>query len=86
MTATQHQPPLVSYSPTVRCADVGWICLNRPGQRNAFNIEMALALRDAVTAFESDPSTHVAILGAKGPVFCAGMGLAAFAAGEAGLE
>ncbi|NGO53733.1 enoyl-CoA hydratase-related protein [Allomesorhizobium camelthorni] len=80
MTASQSS--LVTYSPSARDARIGRICLNRPEQRNAIDTRMALALREAVTAFEDDASARVAILGGAGPVFCAGMDLAAFAAGE----
>ncbi|KFI28405.1 enoyl-CoA hydratase [Haematobacter massiliensis] len=58
------------------------ICLNRPEQRNALNTAVAEALRDAVTRFEEDPGLRVAVLRGEGKVFCAGMDLAAFAAGE----
>lgn len=58
------------------------ITLNRPDQRNAFNTAMADALRDALDRFEADPALRVAVLCGAGKVFCAGMDLAAFAAGE----
>jgi enoyl-CoA hydratase len=80
MTASQSS--LATYSPSARDARIGRICLNRPEQRNAIDTRMAFALREAVNAFEDDASAHVAILGGAGPVFCAGMDLAAFAAGE----
>lgn len=58
------------------------ITLNRPDQRNAFNTAMADALRAALDRYEADPDLRVAILCGAGKVFCAGMDLAAFAAGE----
>jgi len=82
MTTMQPSPPPVSYSSSARDPRIGWIRLNRPEQRNAINNEMAVALLDAVTAFEEDPAARVAILGGVGPVFCAGMDLAAFSTGE----
>lgn len=63
------------------------ITLNRPKRRNSFNNEMADAFSNAVERFENDPTLKVAILAGAGPVFCSGMDLAAFAAGERpGLE
>ena len=56
--------------------------LNRPAQRNAVDTSLAVALRAAVDRFEADPALRVALLTGVGPVFCAGMDLAAFAAGE----
>lgn len=73
---------LVEYSRSAQDNRVCRIGLNRPGQRNAVNIDMAMALRDAVSRFEDDPVARVAILCGAGPVFCAGMDLAGFAAGE----
>lgn len=82
MTAAHSQSSLVSYTKSALDAGIGWIRLDRPEQRNAINPEMAHALRSAVTSFEDDASARVAILAGAGPVFCAGMDLAAFAAGE----
>lgn len=58
------------------------ISLNRPDQRNALNTAMAEELRNAVTRFEADPALRVAVLRGEGRIFCSGMDLAAFAAGE----
>jgi enoyl-CoA hydratase len=79
--------PLVTYARSPRDPRIGRIRLERPEQRNAVNTAMALALRDAVSAFEDDPGVRVAVLAGAGPVFCAGMDLAAFAGGESpGLD
>jgi enoyl-CoA hydratase len=61
---------------------VAVIRLNRPDQRNAVTTAMMAGLVDAMARFEADPSAQVAILAGEGKVFCAGMDLAAFAAGE----
>ena len=58
------------------------ITFNRPMQRNAVNNQLALELENAVAQLESDDNIHVGILTGAGSVFCAGMDLKAFAAGE----
>lgn len=57
------------------------ITLNRPARRNAVDLALAEALDAAIRRFEADPSAQVAVLHGAGPVFCAGMDLAAFAEG-----
>lgn len=74
--------PLVTYTRMEQDPRIAWIRLNRPEQRNAIDRQMAAHFRDAVTAFEDDALARVAILGGAGSVFCAGMDLGAFAAGE----
>ncbi len=59
------------------------ITLNRPKQRNAINVALGEALRDAIIKFEAAPNLQVAILGGNGPVFSAGMDLQAVADGHA---
>ena len=56
--------------------------LNRPERRNAINADLSTALAEAIARFESDPSLRIAILHGAGKVFCAGMDLAAFGAGQ----
>jgi enoyl-CoA hydratase len=51
-----------------------WI-LNRPERRNAVDPETALALREAVEAFEADETAQVAVLTGAGGHFCAGFDL-----------
>ena len=59
------------------------ITFNRPMQRNAVNNQLALELESAVAQLENDDNIRVGILRGAGSVFCAGMDLKAFAAGEA---
>lgn len=61
---------------------VAIIRLNRPDQRNAVNMALMADLKLAMARFESSPDLHVAVLTGAGRVFCAGMDLGAFAAGE----
>lgn len=56
--------------------------LDRPEARNAVDGETARALEAAVDRLEEDPSLWVAVLGARGPVFCAGADLRAIAEGR----
>ncbi len=58
------------------------VTLNRPDQRNAIDSRMAGELRAAMLKAEAEPSVRVVILTGTGSVFCAGMDLGAFAAGE----
>lgn len=59
------------------------ICLNRPAQRNAITVEMHHILQAAFDDFAARDDLRVAILSAKGPVFCAGSDLKAAAARRA---
>jgi len=58
------------------------IRLNRPEQRNAVDAAMTAGLKSALARLEEDRNIAVAVLTGAGPVFCAGMDLAAFARGE----
>lgn len=49
--------------------------LNRPSKRNALSRALLEQLRAAVDEAASDRSLRVLVLGAEGPVFCAGMDL-----------
>ncbi len=51
------------------------VVLNRPQSRNALNLEMCIALREAFQSFDANPEIRVILLSAKGPVFCAGADL-----------
>jgi len=82
MSAEEHSSSLIDLTPVEAAPHVCVITLNRPKRRNAFNNEMADELADTLDAFESDPAYRVAILRGNGPIFCAGMDLVAFAAGE----
>ncbi len=72
----------VSLAASTRDPRVAIIRLERPEARNAIDTPTALALREAVTRFDADPIARVAVLCGAGPIFCAGMDLAAFAAGD----
>jgi methylglutaconyl-CoA hydratase len=51
------------------------ITLNRPEKRNALSLEMIDELSRAIDAVGEDASTRVALLTARGKVFCSGMDL-----------
>ncbi|XP_049785758.1 probable enoyl-CoA hydratase echA8 [Schistocerca cancellata] len=55
--------------------DVTTIGINRPNKRNCVNPEVARKLRAAVTNFEDDPSSSVAVLYGTGGNFCSGFDL-----------
>lgn len=51
------------------------VALNRPDARNALNLPMCHALRDAFAELDTDAEVRVVLLSANGPVFCAGADL-----------
>lgn len=51
------------------------VALNRPQSRNAVNLDMCLALREAFESLDRDRDIRVVLLSANGPVFCAGADL-----------
>jgi enoyl-CoA hydratase/carnithine racemase len=51
---------------------VGWLTLNRPGQRNALSLEMMTALIEKLDKVAADPDIRVVVLRSNGPGFCAG--------------
>lgn len=61
---------------------VALIRLNRPDSRNAVNAAMMAGLVAALAQVEADDAIQVVVLTGAGKVFCAGMDLASFAAGE----
>lgn len=61
---------------------VALIRFNRPDQRNAITTAMKLEITAALQRLEDDDALRVAVLTGAGKVFCAGMDLGAFAAGE----
>jgi enoyl-CoA hydratase len=63
--------------------DIAIITLNRPDQRNAINPAVCQGMRDAVDRLENTPQLRAGILRGAGKVFCAGMDLKAFMAGDA---
>uniref|UniRef100_A0A0G4FNS5 Enoyl-CoA hydratase n=1 Tax=Chromera velia CCMP2878 TaxID=1169474 RepID=A0A0G4FNS5_9ALVE len=60
------------------------IILNRPDARNAVNAEVAQQMEAALDAFENDDDAWVAVLCARGPVFCAGADLKAISDSRGG--
>jgi enoyl-CoA hydratase len=65
-----------------RDGHVAILWLNRPDRLNAVNEAMTAEMRAAVTTLEEDEELRAIVLAGRGRVFCAGMDLAAFAAGE----
>lgn len=61
---------------------VAILTLTRPDARNAVNMQMMAEIRAALTEIEGDSTLRAAILTGQGSVFCAGMDLAGFVAGE----
>lgn len=55
--------------------EVTTIGINRPDKRNCINPEIATKLRAAITKFEDDPSSPVAVLYGTGGNFCSGFDL-----------
>jgi methylglutaconyl-CoA hydratase len=55
-----------------RDAGIVWLVLNRPGQRNALDPELAGALADAVDSASADASVRVIVISGAGSAFCAG--------------
>ena len=55
--------------------DVGWVrtvTLNRPEKRNAIDLELRVALADAIESADADDSVRVIVLTGAGPAFCSG--------------
>lgn len=51
----------------------GWIILNRPDKRNAFNLDLVQEATAALRRAEEDPSIRVIVFAGQGPVFSAGL-------------
>ena len=62
------------------------VVLNRPEKRNAFNEELVLATGAALRAAADDPAVRCVVLRGNGPVFSAGMDVAALAGGASSPE
>jgi 2-(1,2-epoxy-1,2-dihydrophenyl)acetyl-CoA isomerase len=67
MTTTTAHPVLVEDDAAVRT-----ITLNRPQKRNAIDIELRIALAQAIESADRDPAVRVIVLTGAGPVFCSG--------------
>ncbi|KGM48928.1 enoyl-CoA hydratase/isomerase family protein [Pseudooceanicola atlanticus] len=61
---------------------VAVLTLTRPEARNAVDKAMMEEMRAALAEIEGDPALRVAVLTGEGSVFCAGMDLAGFVAGD----
>lgn len=59
------------------------LTINRPEARNAVNGEVARGIAAAVDEFDARPDVRVLVLTGAGEVFCAGMDLKGFLAGDA---
>lgn len=58
---------------------VATIVLNRPGSRNALNLDLATALADTARGLADDPAIRVVILRGEGQAFCGGGDIFSFA-------
>jgi enoyl-CoA hydratase len=74
---TGEAPVLVT-----RNGRVGIVTLHRPHRRNAINAALLDALVTAVETLDADPGCGAIVLTGTDPAFCAGLDLAALAAGE----
>lgn len=70
MSQDQDAPILVRQD-----GPVARVVLNRARARNALNLPMCHALREAFETLDADTATRVVMLEAEGPVFCAGADL-----------
>lgn len=48
------------------------VTLNRPDRRNAIDLELRIALADAIEAADADPAVRAILIAAAGPAFCSG--------------
>jgi enoyl-CoA hydratase len=58
------------------------IVINRPEARNALNLAVATAIRDAVDELDADAELRAGVLTGAGGTFCSGMDLKAYLRGE----
>lgn len=82
MTKSDVETRRVSLAASPRDSSIAIIRLERPQQRNAIDTPTAFALREAVLRFDAAPDLRAAVLCGAGEIFCAGMDLSAFAAGD----
>jgi 2-(1,2-epoxy-1,2-dihydrophenyl)acetyl-CoA isomerase len=54
------------------CGGVRTVTLNRPDKRNAIDLELRVALADAIESADADASVRVVVLTGAGPAFCSG--------------
>jgi 2-(1,2-epoxy-1,2-dihydrophenyl)acetyl-CoA isomerase len=67
MTTTTAGPVLIDDVAAVRT-----VTINRPEKRNAIDIELRIALAEAIKSADSDPAIRVIIVTGAGPVFSSG--------------
>jgi 2-(1,2-epoxy-1,2-dihydrophenyl)acetyl-CoA isomerase len=67
MITTTAGPVLIDDDAAVRT-----VTLNRPEKRNAIDLELRIALAEAIESADSDPAIRVIIVTGAGPVFCSG--------------
>lgn len=67
MTTTIAGPVLVEDDAAVRT-----VTLNRPQKRNAIDIELRIALAEAIESADRDPAVRAIIVTGAGPAFCSG--------------
>jgi len=67
---------------TRRVGQVLLVTINRPGQRNAVNRAVSVGIAAALDELDAAPELTVGVIHGEGNVFCAGMDLKAYAAGE----
>jgi enoyl-CoA hydratase len=72
----------VAFASLEKIGPVAVLRLCRPEARNAIDIPTMQEIRAALTEIESDTALRATILTAEGSVFCAGMDLASFIAGD----
>lgn len=61
---------------------IAQVTLHRPDKRNALNDELLHAIPETMLALDADDGVDVIVLTGADPAFCAGLDLAALAAGE----
>jgi enoyl-CoA hydratase/carnithine racemase len=67
MTPTTTAPVLVDNDGAV-CT----ITLNRPAKRNAIDIDLRIALAEAIESADGDPAVRAIVITGAGPAFCSG--------------
>jgi 2-(1,2-epoxy-1,2-dihydrophenyl)acetyl-CoA isomerase len=67
MTAVAAAPVLVHDDAAVRT-----VTLNRPEKRNAIDLDLRVALAEAIESADADPDVRVIVLTGAGPAFCSG--------------
>jgi enoyl-CoA hydratase/carnithine racemase len=72
MTATPTKPAAAGPVLVDDDAAVRTITLNRPEKRNAIDIELRIALAEALESADRDPVIRVIIVTGAGPAFCSG--------------